>query len=212
MVFPDVIHGLRSLEEIDDMGQAGRPVPVAPEVSPAVRSVGRRGTHAATSYPSRDVEETPLPEPPTPPLPGEEVTEPEADAPTAEGPEDGAPMRTDAPSSGETEDPGPRLVNRAVVRMIQIRFKRLGLGDDDRGERLNIVGQIVGHPVTSVNSLTAIEGEHVLATISTVENVDDLRALVDAYGMTRDTAAEEETTEAEAVQDDEIETTEEDDS
>lgn len=201
MVFPDVIHGFRSTEEIVDMGEGVEvDAPVAP---PAGRKVSRRhaksSAEQADEFRGRKVEDAELP--PGPPLPGEE-TEPKAGSegptPPADGPGDAAPYAdapspgtvegrpggSDAPSpradsSGPGDDPGPRYANRAAVRMILIQFKRLGIAEEDRAERLALTSQIVGREVSSTNTLTADEASKVTATVSSVRTLADLRAILE---------------------------------
>jgi hypothetical protein len=176
MVFPDVIHGFRSTEELVDVGDAdpgGAPVAPAPA---GRRTVRRKGNPPV----ERDVVDTDLP--PEPPLPGE--PEPDADhtgpTPSAEGPgDDGGPRPPSSSPGSPEEDPGPRLANRAQVRMLHMQFKRLGL-DEDRPERLALIAGIVGHDVESSNDLTADEASEVTATISSTKTAEDLRLLLAA--------------------------------
>jgi hypothetical protein len=157
MVFPDVIHGFRSLEELEDMA-AGNGVPAPAEPAKRTATVQRASRKRATS--GEEAASAPaLPaavaaeEPPAPgqqafvpPLPGE----PGYDTLTPQtgggvGAPDGAPEDRDtdpAPAEvagGELPSPpaaadqpaehaGDRPITRKQVTAIQTRFGELGLG------------------------------------------------------------------------------------
>jgi hypothetical protein len=190
MVFPDVIHGFRSTEEIVDMGdEVADTTPIAPPPAGT-----RRVSRARKSPVERPVVDHELP-PPGPPLPVEETPEPEAGlsgpTPAAEGPGGDAP--TSSPGSRNTtpDDAGPRMANRAQLRMLHMQWGRLDLRDD-RPERLALTAAIIGREIETSNDLTAEEAQEVTATIASTRTADDLRALLAARDDAAATAAGDE--------------------
>jgi hypothetical protein len=234
MVFPDVVHGFRSVEELDDMDTPTTTgaAQAAPSSSTTVqrRPRKRAASRTNTDTPVDDEAQTPprnaagvgtgggAPNvrPPGPgashpaggpPLPGEPgyddapahtgtppgedpgPTNPPVPPPvssaadTSTAPNVSAadpPAQENAPAVGRRdEEPGPRLVNRATLRMMFREFGRLGVTDDDRDKRLRILATMVGHPIATANDLTQEEATRATAMISAASDLDALRKLVD---------------------------------
>lgn len=194
MIFPDVIHGFRSVEELDDMaGENGEASPdaAAGAVSRATPRRARK-TAAKKSAPasssSSSVSEQPVHVPP--PLPGEpgfdEASPPVRDAGADDAlPTRPAPASSDKPTEQPTVEPPkpalPRRVTRAQIRMLQARFNELGLhGDDDRPDRIKAVERIVGRDIDSTTDLTVGEAATVLDTLARMDTLEDLRRLLTA--------------------------------
>lgn len=195
MVFPDVIHGFRSIEEIGDMGDlidpTGDDAPVAPKrgrstVSRRPRAIETAELPPEGSRTATDREEA---------APPSEISDPSVDAAssgdggeveTAPSPDpapDDVPIpevveettaKPTAVDQDETTEPGERRVNRSSVRMILRQFDRLGLGDD-RDERLAITTGIVGREVTTTNDLTVEEAGKVLTAVGSCRDATELR-------------------------------------
>lgn len=201
MVFPDVIHGFRSVEEMEDtgpVGAVGGAVEIgtgAPRTTTTVqRATGQRPRKKAAAAPPA---ETP-PAEAGPPLPGEagyeedsEVAAPNPAAATSDPIEEQVtprpPLDTDGgedPSPSPTSPPSPeeRMITRPQLRFMFQFFGKLGLGDldADRDERLRLTGLIVGRPIDSSAQLTLAEGQKVIDTLALAgTSLADLHAIIE---------------------------------
>jgi hypothetical protein len=234
MLFPDVIHGFRSLEEFDIVEGAD----IVEDPSPSTRTVQRkRATTRKPVPPIEPARRSPgpvIPDPTEfPPLPGEgqettatgesdALSDPSVVVPDGretERPGEGTPSpvpdpgensddagedarrsrvedpssdreasdhTTTPPDSGETEAEAveqttpPRLVNRPTLRLMFREFNRLGVSDDQRDKRLQILADIVSREIRSSSELTQDEATRVLTMVSAV---GDLRALATLLEM-----------------------------
>lgn len=206
LVFPDVIHGFRAVEELDDGTDEGPAGPSFPAAQ-GTRKVAR-GRKAAAALPAgqRPPLEAPTARPETsgPPLPGEEGYEeptrgavaptgqPAGGSVTSEGEagEEPPPAGED-PSSGEAEGGspdeeapapdrrGPRKATRAQHRMIHAQLAELEVGEDDRHW---ITGAIVGRPVESFNDLTTGDASKIVDTLARCKSRGDLDVVLEAAG------------------------------
>ncbi len=191
MVFPDVIHGFRSLEEIADLGDASLDAVLEPSSEP--RTIQRRRPSKAAKVEeamAAAIEQAPQPaEPPLEPISvGPEAAEirPTSGSTTA-GPEPRtsgpAPEQPGPASEGEVE-PGPRGATRPVLRMVQAQLRRLGFHEPGQdAERHAILGLIVGRPITSSSDLSQLEAEQVHATLMTTRTPEALEQLLSAAGV-----------------------------
>ena len=198
LIFPDVIHGFRALEEFDESDGATEGLAPSQGGSSTVQRKrgGARGTKGEAV-----LERTERPALEGPPLPGEEgfelvvggTSEGEAGEPstttdvpaatgdepkgeeveTAERPE--TPADPPPPEAGEYERPA----TKPDLRMYFASFK--GLGDDlERDERLAITCQIIGRIVSTSNELSQREARLVADTVARFSSLPDLYALLDA--------------------------------
>lgn len=195
MIFPDVIHGFRSVEEIADMGgdvDTSETAPVAPP-----RKVSRR---------RKPVAQVELPEPkpdePDDPPPAESPEPPPPPAPPLPGEEEPSSTRVPPPSRTRPDagEEGPRLVNRATLRMIFGQLTRLGVdtSDDDevaRATRLELLAAVAGRDeLDTANDLTQDEATKVATMLASARDLDQLNALVDAANSLDAETTVEETT------------------
>lgn len=175
-MFPDVIHGFRSVEEIDDMGGQDEPVEPAAPVG-RTRVARKRTTRKEPAEPtvpavvespptSRDsAAAAPQPEDQGPPLPHE------LDPPL---------LPVEDPPDAPPEDDSAYTRMRRITRDIILHFARMGLDPDtDRPQRLDLTSRIVGRPVGTTNELTSDEADYVLATIRVIRNLPDLKRVLD---------------------------------
>ena len=195
-VFPDVIHGMRSVEELQDMGEVvdedGVVVAGAvPVVSVPVQrqQLKKRASKAPAKAEAERPAETPAPErlsvalpEPTAPIPGEPVQDVRdvQDEPGVVDAEvvDEQPPQDDSGDDGDTvdgevvvqESRGPRI-GAAQRATIMSQFARLDV--KDRDERLMWIGLLTGRPVESTNELSR----------------DEASVLLDELGKLRDRAA-----------------------
>lgn len=199
MVFPDVIHGFRGVEEFDSDADTA---PAVEAPSAPTSKVARKRTPAKTAaaLPSPEAEapkERPAPAP-GPPLPGEEGFEGRttpAPAVSAEVPvppqsPEGVDVRSregdDVPLSGTADDSddgarevGP--VSAAQIKMVQSLFSKMGMGTDaSREQRLALTSSIVGRDVESTTNLSKAEAHRLLDTLTRIESPEQLQALVQA--------------------------------
>lgn len=119
LVFPDVIHGFRSLEELEDMADGDVETTAAPALAGTSR-VGRRGARkTAAALPPAAAATAERPQPPVGvPLPGEPgyedssdvgagvVPEPASEVQSTEEPGSGDDVTTGPGDVGNNEDPG----------------------------------------------------------------------------------------------------------
>lgn len=207
LVFPDVIHGFRSLEEFNELDgvvvedEEGNTGPAAPSTVSRRRTT-RKKPAAAPSAPA-----APVAEPDDmdgPPLPGAddpaEASEGEsvAGGDAAAGEDDAAePPATDdqhedvvdaevvedppadaEPAGAVEEHPKPGLSTRAQHRMLFGRFNAFDIEED--GERLAYTSALVGREVESFTKLSKAEASTLIETLALVGSRLDLDALVDA--------------------------------
>lgn len=214
LLFPDVIRGFRSIEELEDGGavevdapgtDAGTPGPTtkvtrARKAAPAARKpaelpAARPAQPSDLPLPGEDGYDAPTPPappteaPPVPPLPGEDDTpEPAAATPSA--------VDTDADpgqGGGEAPDPGSaevtlppsRAMTKPQGRMLFARLSELGVDNDDREERLAILSGVLGREVTSSNELTRADAQKLLDDLAPLRDRAGLYALLDELDAAR---------------------------
>lgn len=189
LVFPDVIHGFRAVEEFDE-SQAD--APEEPKAPTSTVSRAQRGRPAKKAAPALPAAERPVERPAddaAPPLPGEpgyeDLTstgdETSGDRGEAgdeskgegEAPGDSSPNPTDEPVD-ETPRP-PRKASRAQQRGIFAQLGVIGI-DDVREERLHITSKIVGREIVSFDRLTTDDASKVIDTLARLEQADDPKA------------------------------------
>lgn len=202
MLFPDVIHGFRSTEELDDMGE--------PTTS-TTRS--RRTTNATTATkvsrrkpaadPTEETASSPAPGSSeasprrTTSLPGEDRPEEEpveSSAPVAPPPDD-EPLPIEVPkvdpaypAAGEvptysapppvpTDEPDEPPINAVTLKLVFGQLRRLGLDDDEQGreERLGLLARITGRAkLSTAKDLTQTEGAAIATVLSTARDREAL--------------------------------------
>jgi hypothetical protein len=200
MIFPDVIAGLQSLEELQDMVepsewvQVDGPAPTATvsrqgagsgQAAPADRAVAQGVTGTAEATGAAESEQQPQAAPAagrkraplkprgrTQPVPEPVPDEPGLDAETVEE----APEHSD-PAPVVSIDQARADARRKLMTPIQMHWQRL-LGEPvKREDRLWWTALIVDHPVESTNDLTDDELHKVLKTVERLRNYDQLKAL-----------------------------------
>lgn len=198
MVFPDVVHGMRSVEELSDQIETVEVEPA--ESAPAPAKVSRRkatsAAPAAALQPDPVPVPVPVPEPPkqtstapapTPAPPSPEPSKPKPDPEPADDGEDAgvedAVIVEDEPTPSPPEltvvqgEETPQPVSQRLLAVIQQHFGRLGI--DDRDERLHWARVISGHdqPLTTTKELTHTEGRTLAAKLEKLRDRDALEAL-----------------------------------
>jgi hypothetical protein len=202
MIFPDVIHGFRSIEELGDMSDAPEE---SASSSPAKRAtVSRRSKSTAPPTPALPTSaESPPPggsgDPATPPphrepsLPGEseggrgDDGDPPSPPPVPPGGPDypvAVPRHAGQPPVGAEarahEAENPDLVNRVTLKLVFAQLRRLGLDDTAQGRdaRLDLLARLTGRDdLGSANDLSQDEGTQVATILSTFRD----RAALDAF-------------------------------
>lgn len=170
MVFADVIHGLASTEELEDLDDAGEP-PVLTQAPPPVveapaKTVARSRRKQHTTPPAAEPPSQATP-------PARKSISLSSPAPHAEAPAQPEPAETIDPATGEITASG-----RGPVGII-MHFDRLGV--TDRSERIQCLAVMVGHPIQSSKDLTPDETSSVLAALSTMR----IKANLDSYVIAR---------------------------
>lgn len=193
MAFADVIKGLTSTEELQDLAYAEQVPADAPAIAPAdtdQTTVKRQPAKRRTRKTTQPAEsQGPAPERQHAPLPtprGRTSQEPDPDVrPVGESgmPELVTPPAGTLPSgvdgNGVVDDDivvedSPRPAARHDVQQIQMHLKRLGA--EDRDERLMWVGIIAGHQVDSTTDLTAEEADKVIKELGRLRDHGSLVA------------------------------------
>ncbi len=191
MVFPDVIHGFRAVEELQDMGsEPGDTAPVAPSGGPRRRVT--RGK--APAEPPAELQQPALPAPAeasapaehdTPPVPLAVPLLPGEDGPRdtpqqaveAPAPTEGADHPPPVPVKGESTAPGS--VSKAQLKMLMATWARFAVREN-RDTRLQVTSTIVGRPIESSNDLSRREASLLINTLAQVNGDDALEALTTA--------------------------------
>ena len=200
MIFPDVAHGMRTVEELQDMTEEVAddrgPVPDAPA---AARPIRRR----------RMARPEPVAQPATPATAPDKAQEPQdatgEPAPTEDTPDvqeatpaDPEPVRRrrtarPAPRTPEpepvTEPDQPEIIDAEIVedepdddsgylKAAMIHWRRLGI--QDRAERLRYTSALARRNIKSTHDLSADELEALARRLARVENRDGLIELMKA--------------------------------
>jgi hypothetical protein len=199
MVFPDAIHGMRSIEELQDMIEGdATDVPVTVEqvetstVSRAPRAVegapSRQGAQAEGGADS--VGDAAPPSPPErkrPPLrgrvtkPQEPVSEPEAVEPTPAQQEAQEDLQPDPEPQENVKQASVTPIEerqRKAVQAAVMQFNRLGI--TERQERVYWTGALAGRQIASTNDLNLSD---LRAVVGHLERLKD-RASLEALGAT----------------------------
>lgn len=208
LLFPDVIHGFRSVEEIADMrgsgdgsGDAGQGREIATPSKRSTRSVSRRPRKQAEpqpeAKPEADTEEresaiappvestsskdadSATPRPRRlPSLPEEEEEEPK---PEAAGASPSAPAPP-VPTIAEEHALDSGRINTVTLRVIFGQLRRLGIKDKtprERDNRNSILARLVDRSeLDSANDLTQDEGKTLTMILSTVRDLETLDELL----------------------------------
>lgn len=196
MAFADVIKGLTSTEELQDLAydeQAPYDAPAVTAADSSQATVKRQPAKRRTRRsPAAQPADAPVVERRHAPLPaprGQHAQGADRDVPQAG--ESGMPELVDVrPQAGEALPAGvdengvvdgdvvvedsPRPAARHDVQQIQMHLKRLGV--EDRDERLMWVGIIAGHQVDSTTDLTAEESDRVIKELGRLRDHDSLVA------------------------------------
>lgn len=208
LVFPDVIHGFRSLEELEDMGAEEQPAAIeAPatrtKVSRAKRTAGASGGAPVGTAAGGEAMAVPTPAPPAaaapmPPLPGEPGYDDvlpggqgDVEMASADGSGDG-PTTAVVDAGKDSEDPSAdvvdpdvegeprgRAMSRSQMRMLMASLSGLGV-DTEGPERHEVASRILGRPVGSFTELTSRDGSTLIDTLARCKTQADLWALLDA--------------------------------
>lgn len=191
MIFADVIHGMRSVEELQDMIE-GETAPLVAEqvetstVSRAPRAVEgaparNAGAQAEGGAEAAGVGSAPAPSSPPerrrPPLRGR-VSKPQEDGPTQ--------AQLDAQEDPQPDPEPQEKVTKAEVTPIDERQRKAvaaavmhlnRLGIEDRAERLYWTGLIAGREIESTNDLSLAELRDVVGRLERIKDRTALEAL-----------------------------------
>lgn len=199
LIFADVIRGLASIEELEDMAGANGTSPAA---APSTRV--RRGRKAPGLGPAPAEDDGPPLDDSSEPapdagseeslIPGEVDSTPPSPGPPAGGPtEDAQPPVASEAGPPVEPDPGPRRATRPQHRLIMLALdKQFGVPGDDREERLYLCGRVLRRELASFNDLTLDEASHLIETFGRVKDRAALNALLDTIDQADDDAAEAE--------------------
>lgn len=208
LVFPDVIHGFRATEELDDILEEAPSAPAAPASMTTVKRTARtaKKAPAAAALPAAETKQRP-PAPEGVPLPGEDgyddvvpggeavpptpaaspsPTAPESVTPTDSGapeqPNEDPPAADVEPATEAVEDKSKsNWATRPQLTRIRLTLNGFGMvGEQTREARLTLVGRIVGREIDSTTHLTVDEASAVIDTLARVRSIADLEALLDA--------------------------------
>lgn len=210
LIFPDVIHGFRAVEEFDGVegpaeGTGSSTASSSGTVQRKTRRAGSKGEAVVEAPRERPVLEGP-------PLPGEPgytdpagegngpsnspsghdagsspepspAPDPVEELPLDEAPGEGQDTRVVGPPP-PTDVPVERPATKPDLRMVQASFKEVlsGIDDDDarRTERLAIATAITGRVVETFNDLSQREARLIADTVARQSSLADLWALLDA--------------------------------
>lgn len=200
MVFADVIHGMRSVEELQDMTEvsewveAPTPTPTAQVSRQSANGPAPAGEPAPRVAPSATVAEAQAGAAESEQQPAVPARKRAALKPRGRGaaavpapdttPEPGQPVLADdeAPVDAEIVDDQPAVdpaaeARRKTMTTVQMQWERLLGKPVKREDRLWWTALIVNHPVESTNELTDDELHKVLKTVERLRNYDQLKAL-----------------------------------
>lgn len=193
MVFPDVIHGFRAVEELQDMGSEPGDTAPAPAQGGPRRRVTRGKAPTPADLPAEPLQQPALPAPasakvsapaehdtPAPlavPLPGEDTPqEAPQEAQEAPAPTEGTDPPPD-PRRGESTAPG--TVSKAQLKMLMATWARFAVREN-RDARLQVTSTIVGRPIDTSTDLSRREASLLIEQLAQVNGDDALAALTTA--------------------------------
>lgn len=197
MAFADVIKGLTSTEELQDLAYAEQ---VPPADAPAIAAADSTQTTVKRQPAKRRTRKPAEPQGPAPerqhaPLPAPRGAAGQAPAPDVPPVgESGVPELVTSPvgtlPAGVDEngvvdgdivvEDSPRPAARHDVQQIQMHLKRLGA--EERDERLMWVGIIAGHQIDSTTDLTAEEADKVIKELGRLRDHASLVARCNELG------------------------------
>lgn len=196
MVFPDVIHGFRSTEELGDMGDSAAP----PEPPRRSRTTRRHNQPAVTPQPLTGAHSGPTGDDSgfaTPDIPAALPDAPDA-APSAVATDDGAAASPAPPEfaptptgqrAGEASNPDnaddtedDNFITKASLRMLRRQMRELGMFGMEDHERHALVSEIVGRDdvIESSTELTRDESARLITALSVTSNLAEVYSLLDA--------------------------------
>lgn len=180
LVFPDVIAGLRSVEEIEADLEDVPALPPGQVVTGPSTKVKRAPRAKAAKKAAAPAPEPELPgdEPAPAPAPEPErtltVVKDDDEGPAVAAPEPELPEPVTSSAETVTSERG---ANRGQVGIIAQHAQRLGF---DRDEKLKIVEAILLRPIETTNDLTAREATAVIKALESYRTFDDLIAALAA--------------------------------
>ena len=194
MIFPDVAHGMRSVEELQDMTTTevvdAEATQAPPEAAPVQRR--RKARPAArpapepASAPAQEHADAEVDELPTEPTNTVQRARKERPAPTPAAepqPEADAPVEAEVVDAEVVDEPAPKPATKAddptrrAVTAALMHWKRMGV--EDRAERLWLTGEVIGRPITSSNDLTLDEARLLANRLERTKDRAALEAAID---------------------------------
>lgn len=196
LVFPDVIHGFRSIEELDDMGlEAAAEAPAVASGSTVQRKTAtkRRTTKAEQPAPEQPapVEDLPpLPDEPEPETPDAAPSRPAASVPDGEEvapqPPASSPSSTPEPEpvvEVVEEEPAssapPKTATQAQQRMLFASLKQLGV--EVPVDRYRVATAVLGREVSTYSDLSRNDVSKLIDTLAQFRTGEDLMAFLDQF-------------------------------
>ena len=193
MIFPDVAHGMRTMEELQDMS-AEVVDAEATQAPPEAAPVQRRRKARPAARPAPEPAPAPAQEPadaevdelPTEPANTVQRARKERPAPTPAPepqPEADAPVEAEVVDAEVVDEPAPKPATKAddptrkAVTAALMHWKRLGV--DDRAERLWLTGEVIGRPITSSNDMTLDEARLLANRLERTKDRAALEAAID---------------------------------
>jgi hypothetical protein len=181
LIFADVIHGLRSIEELEDMGEQSADLALAPE-EPAKAPVARRQRQAKVQ--PVDAEQTERQAEPTQRRsPG--LTRRGSASETAAGSDEGKPGAEDAPADA-TDSAAPAGTAPSTQQQLKTArgmFETLSYSTADRAALAN---KVAGRELKALKDLTSDEADELIATLEQV--IADLRPQSGEEAVERNTS------------------------
>ena len=209
MIFPDVAHGMRSVEELHDMTEVVEGVVVEgpPVVEPVKRQRPKptaRGDKRAATPPAETVDaevvEAETVEAPTaavkpiqrrrvdPPAPRARASAPVEESAVVDELDDDAPAEVvdaeavEAPAGmtdAQRQDVAAAKPEAFRKAVLVAVMQFERLGVTDRTERLWYTGVLIGREITSTNELALEEVRHLVNQLERAKSIDAINALID---------------------------------
>jgi hypothetical protein len=201
LLFPDVIHGFRSVEELDDMerspdrGAGQGDESASPRKRSTTRSVSRRPRspkREESDDATPPVESSPVVDDAAAPRAPREPSLPEKQGKQSGSEEAGRtatpPPAPPVPTIAEEQASDSGRINTVTLRVIFGQLRRLGIKDkspEERENRLSILARLVERSeLDSANDLTQDEGKTLTMILSTVKDLETLDELLASSSIT----------------------------